>query len=138
MQSYYEELGVDSSATADEISAAFRRLAKKYHPDLNVGREYATRAAFVRVQKAFEILSDPDRRVSYDSEIDTSNHWGPPPSANTVDIQPLHEFQIHPTSLEPAITLPPAPRRLDPELRKVIIFVGVCVVLAVAIILIVA
>jgi DnaJ-domain-containing protein 1 len=138
MQSYYEELGIDSSATADEINAAFRRLAKMYHPDLNVGHEEASRAAFLSIQKAFEFLSDPVRRARYDAAMDAaSNHWGLPPSSNAVEIQPIHEFQIHPTSLEPAVTLPPAPRRLDPELRKVFIFVGICILLAMAIILIV-
>jgi DnaJ-class molecular chaperone len=137
MQSYYEELGIDSSATQDEISAAFRRLAKKYHPDLNVGREQVSRVAFLRVQTAFDLLSDPARRARYDSELDaSSNHWGLPPSANGVEIQPIQEFQIHPSSMDSSVTLPPAPRRLDPELRKVFIFVGICVVLAMAVIFI--
>ncbi len=133
-----KNLGSIRPSLRTKSAPLFGGLPKKYHPDLNVGREETSRGAFLRIQKAFETLSDPVRRAKYDSQIDTTNHWGSPPSANAVEIQPIHEFQIHPSSLEPAITLPPAPRRLDPELRKVFIFVGICIVLAVAIILIVA
>jgi curved DNA-binding protein CbpA len=140
MQSYYDELGVSPSATTDEISAAFRQLAKKYHPDLNVGREHETRSAFVRVQTAFEILSDPGRRAryneQYDEQFNSRSPWGSPPPPPVFEIQPLEEFQIHPSSLQPAITLPRIRRRLDPDLRKTMIFVGACIALAALILLI--
>lgn len=140
MLSYYEELGVASSATADEISAAFRRLAKQYHPDLNAGRELQTKSQFVRAQKAFEILSNPELRARYDALIvaqDQQNHWGSPPPVPTVyDIQPLHEFQIEKSSLDPAIDLPPVRRNLlDDDLRKVLYYIIGFVVLAFLIVL---
>ncbi|HEY2827968.1 MAG TPA: J domain-containing protein, partial [Pirellulales bacterium] len=125
-----------SCASADDISSAFRRLAKKYHPDLNIGREHEVRSTFVRVQKAFEVLSDPTLRARYDSQFESQNHWGsPPPTTAAHDLQPIHEFQIEPSSFEPAITLPPVRRPLDPELRKLFIFIGVCIALAAAIVL---
>jgi|SRR5271169_4007540 len=133
---YYEELGLDSSATPDQISDAFRRLAKKYHPDLNVGREQEVLSQFVRVKKAFEVLSDPARRARYDAQFDSGSHWGSPPTPTVHEIQPLPEFHVDPSSLEPAITLPRVCRRLDPQMRKILIFVGGCIVLAMLLVLI--
>jgi curved DNA-binding protein CbpA len=140
MQTYYEELGVSSSATADEISAAYRRLAKQYHPDLNAGREQQSMSLFVRAQKAFEVLSNPELRARYDALTivpEQQNHWGSPPPAQTVyDIQPLQEFQIEKSSMDPAITLPPVRRHLlDDDLRKVLYYVIGFVVLAFLIVL---
>jgi curved DNA-binding protein CbpA len=140
MQTYYEELGVSSSATADEISAAYRRLAKQYHPDLNAGREQQSMSLFVRAQKAFEVLSNPELRARYDALTivpEQQNHWGSPPPAQTVyDIQPLQEFQIEKLSMDPAITLPPVRRHLlDDDLRKVLYYVIGFVVLAFLIVL---
>src|SRR5215813_12693997 len=106
MQTYYEELGITSSATADEISAAYQRLAKQYHPDLNAGREDQAKTQFVRAQKAFEVLSNPELRARYDAlngvQEQQHNHWGsPPPAPTTYEIQPLQEFQIAKESMDP-------------------------------------
>jgi hypothetical protein len=134
MKSYYDELGISPSATAEEISAAFRQLAKKYHPDLNIGREHEVLSRFVRAHKAYDFLSDPARRAKYDEQFDSSRHWGSPPPSPVYEIQPLEEFQVHPSSLQPAITLPRIRRRLDPEVRKLIIFIATCVAVAAAIV----
>ncbi len=61
---YYEVLGIDRNATADEIKKAFRRLAFKYHPDRN--REDGAEAKFKEINEAYEVLSDSDKRVAYD------------------------------------------------------------------------
>lgn len=62
---YYEVLGVSKSASEQEIKSAFRRLAKKYHPDLN--KDDPTAAdKFKEVQEAYEVLSDKDKRSNYD------------------------------------------------------------------------
>jgi len=60
----YEVLGVGRHATADEIRAAHRRLARKLHPDMNKGPDAA--AKFAELQEAYEVLSDPEKRKIYD------------------------------------------------------------------------
>ena len=62
---YYETLGVGRSADSDEIRKAYRRLARKYHPDLNPGDKSAE-DRFKKVQEAYDILSDDDKRKVYD------------------------------------------------------------------------
>ena len=61
----YEVLGVPQDATADEIKAAYRRLARKHHPDVNPNDPHAE-DAFKEVGEAYSILSDPDRRANFD------------------------------------------------------------------------
>jgi curved DNA-binding protein len=62
---YYKTLGVAKTATAKEIKQAFRRLARKHHPDVNPG-DKAAEATFKEVNEAYEVLSDPASRKKYD------------------------------------------------------------------------
>lgn len=62
---YYETLGVGRSADADEIRKSYRKLARKYHPDLNPG-DKAAEDRFKKVQEAYDVLSDDEKRKVYD------------------------------------------------------------------------
>lgn len=62
---YYKVLGIDKSATADAIKKAYRKLARKYHPDLNPNDKEAE-LNFKKVNEANEVLSDPEKRKKYD------------------------------------------------------------------------
>lgn len=62
---YYEILGVKKSASADDIRKAFRKLARKYHPDVNPGDKSAEEK-FKTLSEANDVLSDPKKRKIYD------------------------------------------------------------------------
>ncbi|KIE58386.1 molecular chaperone DnaJ [Methylacidiphilum kamchatkense Kam1] len=64
-KNYYETLGVDKNATQDEIRAAFRRLARIYHPDVAKDKKEAEEK-FKEINEAYEVLSDPEKRKKYD------------------------------------------------------------------------
>ena len=63
---YYEVLGVSKGASDDEIKRAYRKLAKKYHPDMNPGDKEAE-AKFKEASEAYSVLSDPQKRKQYDT-----------------------------------------------------------------------
>jgi curved DNA-binding protein len=62
---YYETLGVSKTATADEIKSAFRKLARKHHPDVAKDKK-AAEEKFKQINEAYEVLSDPEKRQKYD------------------------------------------------------------------------
>src|SRR5579863_10472824 len=63
---YYESLGVGKKAAAGDIKKAYRRLARKFHPDVNPNNKTAEER-FKRVQEAYDILSDPKKKQIYDT-----------------------------------------------------------------------
>jgi molecular chaperone DnaJ/curved DNA-binding protein len=62
---YYKVLGVDRNASADDIKKSYRKLARKYHPDINPGNADAE-TKFKEINEAYEVLSDTDKRAKYD------------------------------------------------------------------------
>jgi curved DNA-binding protein len=71
---YYKVLGVEKTASADEIKAAYRKLAMKYHPDRNPGNK-AAEEKFKEINEANEVLSDPQKRARYDQISNSYSSW---------------------------------------------------------------
>jgi curved DNA-binding protein len=77
---YYETLGVTRAAGAEEVKRAYRKLARKYHPD--VSKEKNAEAKFKDVQEAYEVLKDPEKRAAYDQlgrDYRPGQQFRPPP-----------------------------------------------------------
>ncbi|MBI5812150.1 MAG: DnaJ domain-containing protein [Meiothermus silvanus] len=77
---YYATLGVSKNASQDEIKKAFKKLARKYHPDVN--KDPGAEEKFKEINEAYTVLSDPEKRQFYDrygSEAASAGWQGPPP-----------------------------------------------------------
>src|SRR3569623_2101314 len=77
---YYKILGVGRTATQDEVKRAYRKLARKYHPD--VSKEADAEAKFKEVGEAYEVLKDPEKRAAYDqlgANWKAGQEFRPPP-----------------------------------------------------------
>jgi len=86
-QDYYDLLGVPRKAAQKEIRAAYRKLARKFHPDLNPG-DKSSEEKFKQVQEAYDVLSDAKKRQMYDQfGFETPGTGGMPPPGNAGDVQ---------------------------------------------------
>ena len=83
---YYEVLGVDRNADDATLKRAYRKLAKKYHPDTNPGDKDAE-AKFKEASEAYAVLSDPDKRRQYDQ-------FGHSLAAEPEDAIPMHRQEV--------------------------------------------
>lgn len=81
-EDYYTILGVPRTATQHEVKKAFRKLARQHHPDVNAG-DKGSEEKFKKVNEAYEVLSDPDKRKKYDQfgqHWKSGQQWSPPPN----------------------------------------------------------
>src|SRR5437016_994597 len=86
---YYKVLGVERTASADQIRKAYRRLAHKYHPD--VSKEPNAEARFKEMQEAYEVLKDPEKRAAYDQlggQWNAGGHVAPPSASRPRQASP--------------------------------------------------
>ena len=72
MNNYYEILEVSKDANQDEIKKAYKKLAKKFHPDIN--KESGAEEKFKKINEAYEVLSDETEREEYDQKLNSSNN----------------------------------------------------------------
>ena len=101
-EGYYSDLGISPSATADEIRAIYRALAKIYHPDVNP--DPAAPARFRRFTTAYEVLSDTERRRAYDSGLSGGNRTAgpqPPPETEGDAVPPIECSVCRKTTVQP-------------------------------------
>jgi len=85
---YYDVLGVPRTANEDEIKTAYRKLARKYHPDVNPG-DNSAEEKFKEINEAYEVLSDSDKRKRYDQlgqNWKAGQDFTPPPGWEEVNV----------------------------------------------------
>ncbi|WP_299458305.1 WG repeat-containing protein [uncultured Microscilla sp.] len=75
MKNYYEKLQVSKTATTEEIKKAYRKLSKKYHPDMHQGGNEYAEEVFKEVSEAYEVLSDPTKKAYYDYQVELAKQY---------------------------------------------------------------
>jgi DnaJ-class molecular chaperone len=101
-QDLYSRLGIERTATSDEVKKAFRRMAMQYHPDRNLQNPEQAHKDFIAVSEAYEVLSDPTKRARYDRSqtVDSyrtrhqprSDTWTPPTPKHSRDEEEIFNF----------------------------------------------
>ena len=85
---YYKIMGVDRKATQEEIKRAYRKLARKYHPD--VSKEAGAEAKFQDLGEAYEVLKDPEKRAAYDQ---LGSNWSAQQDRKSTRLNSSHSQQ---------------------------------------------
>ncbi|RYO81192.1 hypothetical protein DL764_009796 [Monosporascus ibericus] len=75
---YYAALQVESAASAQQLTASYRRLARIHHPDKNPDKTEEATTAFQKIQEAYEVLSDPAQRTRYDARLSSASRRSAP------------------------------------------------------------
>ncbi len=81
---YYKNMGLARDATPDDVKRAYRKLARKYHPDVSKDKDAEVR--FKEISEANQVLSDPEKRAAYDqlgANWQAGQHFRPPPGWST-------------------------------------------------------
>ena len=98
LKDYYEILGVNQKASAEEIREAYKKLAKAFHPDKHQGDTFFT-DKFKSLQEAYNILSDTNKRRDYDnqlvSQMNKSVAQSAPPSTSVIDLPTLIDMYFN-------------------------------------------
>lgn len=132
IRDYYEVLGVSPEAAPEEIKKSYRRLVRKYHPDVNQDKKAAARI-FIQVTEAYHVLSDPGRKRSYDLTRAASRQAaqqratsrpaaGPAGTARTTSGAPSSGTRPHPHTARPAGARPgrAGTQTLHPAVEKLL------------------
>ncbi len=124
MKNYYEVLGVQRNATLEEIKKVYKKLAKKYHPDLNQGNKEAEQK-FIEIKEAYDTLSDESKRKSYDSKLDggsgesSQQQGGRPKSPRSESTEPAKfDFEDVERSFERFFGFNPRTNKVNIETEK--------------------
>lgn len=126
MKDYYQFLGVNKDATADEIKSAYRKLSKKFHPDVNDGDKFFEER-FKEIQEAYEVLSNPVRKSSYDAqhgfkgETQSREPQSKPKTESDFNRSPPSPKQPNNVHQEPST--PPKPKKSNSNVWGIVIFV---------------
>lgn len=92
MKNYYEILEVNKSASPETIAKVYKFLAKKYHPDANPNNSKEAEEKFKQISEAYEILSDIEKRESYDKELEDYENQNAPQTVSLEDFIELRNY----------------------------------------------
>ena len=94
-ETYYSLLGVGNKASEVEIRQAFKKLAFKWHPDKNIGKEVESTEIFRRVSEAYEVLKDRERRLNYDAQLEAQEVGSSKGFSSYTYNNPYNNYEVH-------------------------------------------